>query len=76
MYAARTLQSNFDSWKELGENYLIGREFWSLHQTKEGGDLSRDAYFRLLNDPASPWNRHAWETNLDTFSAKPVKASR
>lgn len=76
MYAARTLQSSFDSWKDLGENYLIGREFWSLHQTKESGDLFRDAYFRLLNDPASPWKRHAWETNLDTFSAKPVKASR
>lgn len=76
MYAARTLQSSFDSWKDLGENYLIGREFWSRHQTKESGYLFRDAYFRLLNEPASPWNRHPWETNLNTSSAKPVKAAR
>ena len=76
MYAARTLQSNFDSWKDLGENYLIGREFWSLHQTRDSGDRFRDAYARLLKDPASPWNRHPWETNLNTPSAKPVKASQ
>jgi len=30
----------------------------------------------LLNDPASAWNQHAWETNLNTSSAKPVKAAR
>ena len=76
IYAARTLQGSFDSWKDLGENYLIGREFWSLNQTKESERLFRDAYFRLLNDPASVWNRHAWETSLNTSSAKPVKAAR
>ncbi|MBI3031416.1 MAG: DUF1266 domain-containing protein [Candidatus Rokubacteria bacterium] len=76
MDAARTLQRSFDSWKDLGENYLIGREFWSLHQTRESGDRFRDAYARLLKDPASPWNRHAWETNLHRASVKPVKASR
>jgi hypothetical protein len=76
MYAARTLQGSFDSWKDLGENYLIGREFWSLHQTKETGYLIRDAYFRMLNDPESPWKRHAWETNLNGPAARPVKAAR
>lgn len=58
------------------EAYLIGREFWSLNQTKEGGYLFRHAYFRLLNDPMSPWNRHAWEANLNGPEAKPVKAAR
>jgi Protein of unknown function (DUF1266) len=33
MPAAAKLHATFSSWKELGENYLIGREFWSYEQT-------------------------------------------
>lgn len=74
--AARTLQSAFDSWKDLGENYLIGREFWSLERTQKDGHLYRTAFQKLLADPASPWNRYSWETSLDpTAPAKTVKAS-
>jgi len=64
MYAARILQRAFSSWRELGENYLIGREFWSLTQTKQDGDQVRAAYDRLLNDPNSPWNRISWTLSL------------
>ena len=34
MPAARALQSHFTSWRDLGENYLIGREFWSRSETQ------------------------------------------
>lgn len=75
--AARTLQSAFDSWKDLGENYLIGREFWSLERTQKDGHLYRTAFQKLLADPASPWNRYAWETGLDPAApATTVKATR
>jgi len=37
MHAASVLQQTFTSWSEFGENYLVGREFWSLRQTKIDG---------------------------------------
>lgn len=62
--AARLLQKNFASWKELGENYLIGREFWSLEETQSKGLLCTAAYQRLLDHEDSPWKRYAWKTDL------------
>ena len=64
MPGARKLQTTFDSWKDLGENYLIGREFWSQAETERNGLLYRQVYQRLLDDPASPWNQCAWDLNL------------
>ncbi len=71
MPVAAMLQETFESWKDLGENYLIGREFWSLSQTKRDGQLYRDAYQRLLTDPASPWIRYPWNTELGTSPIRP-----
>lgn len=56
MPVARTLQNTFDSWQQLGENYLIGREFWSLEETRKNGHLYAAAYQKLLNDQGGPWN--------------------
>ena len=64
MPAARRLQRTFDSWKDLGENYLIGREFWSQEETERNGPLYREVYQHLLDDSASPWNRCAWNLDL------------
>lgn len=64
MRAARLLQRTFDSWRDLGENYLIGREFWSPEETAQTGDLYRIAYRRLLIDSKSPWNLYPWNTDL------------
>ena len=66
MYAARILQNTFDSWQDLGENYLIGREFWSYENVGPHGQRYRNAYDRLLNDPKSPWNITVWNLNLDS----------
>lgn len=64
MPAARLLQSHFGSWDELGENYLIGREFWSLSETQRSGDLYRATYQTLRSYAGSPWNRHPWRLDL------------
>jgi hypothetical protein len=63
--AARILQQTFSSWQDLGENYLIGREFWSLDQTLKDGRQMRDTYTKLLVDPVSPWNRIPWTLDLE-----------
>ncbi len=64
MPAARALQSHFTSWRDLGENYLIGREFWSRSETRQSGDLYRAAYQTLISYPGSPWNRNPWGLKL------------
>ena len=64
MPKARELQKTFDSWEDLGENYLIGREFWSLEETATHGWRYRAAYQRLLSNPESPWVRFPWTLDL------------
>jgi hypothetical protein len=64
MYAASTLQQTFGSWRDFGENYLVGREFWSLRQTTIDGRAMRSVCQRLLSDRESPWSRIPWNTPL------------
>ena len=59
--AARIIRHTFTSWRELGENYMIGRHYWSPEQN---GHLYRRALERLLTDPASPWNRLPWDVDF------------
>ena len=64
MPAARKLQKTFNSWEELGCNYLIGRQYWSYKQTVDNGELYDDAVQRLMDMPSSPWNKYPWNMNL------------
>ncbi|MGA3130202.1 MAG: ankyrin repeat domain-containing protein [Terracidiphilus sp.] len=69
MHAAQILQQTFSSWREFGENYLVGRDFWSLSQTRIDGQQMRAIYQKLLNDPGSPWNRIPWSLPLEQPSS-------
>ncbi len=62
--AARLLQNKFDSWEDLGQNYLIGRQFWSYKETQESGWEIEDAFQRLLDEKTSPWNKYPWNMDL------------
>jgi len=64
MPVAEMLQKKFDSWEDLGRNYLIGRRFWSHKYTIEKGDLYEDAFQRLLDMRSSPWNKYPWDMDL------------
>ena len=64
MPVAETLQKKFDSWEDLGQNYLIGRRFWSYKYMKEDGDEYEDAFQRLLDMRSSPWNMYPWDMDL------------
>jgi hypothetical protein len=76
MHAAQILQQTFTSWREFGEDYLVGREYWSLHQTRIDGPAMRAVEERLLNDPGSPWNRIPWDLSLQpSASTKPGAVS-
>jgi len=63
MPAARFAQKTFDSWENLGKNYLIGREFWSPQN--DGRYIYEDTYMRLLEAPESPWKKLPWNLSLD-----------
>lgn len=64
MPAARTMQSSFRSWMELGEDYLVGREFWSREQMDRNGRIYRDIEKWLRKEPRSPWNQLPWQMDL------------
>jgi hypothetical protein len=68
MNYAQLLQQTFDSWEDLGRNYLIGREFWSYKHTSETGDEFNDTLMRLLEMPSSPWNTLDW--NMDILNGE------
>lgn len=72
--AARILQGAFDSWEDLGANYLIGREFWSLCNTLESGESYWEAYEYLCSDPGSPWRNIRWDLDLSTARADDVSS--
>jgi hypothetical protein len=61
---ARVLQKAFDSWEDLGKNYIIGRQFWSHKATLEHGYLYEEAHQRLLDMRSSPWNKYPWDMDL------------
>ncbi|MEZ4829636.1 MAG: DUF1266 domain-containing protein [Bacteroidia bacterium] len=62
--AAQVLQSRFDSWQELAESFLTGREFWSVVETEKDGHLYQKACERLLEEEKSPWNKIIWDLPL------------
>lgn len=64
MPVAAYLQQTFDSWADLGENYLVGREFWSYEQTQVSGAALRDIYEFLVSSADSPWQQNPWGMDL------------
>lgn len=54
--ASQVLQSRFSSWRELADNFLLGREFWSIRASREDGSLYRNAISQLFDDPESLWH--------------------
>ena len=69
MPAARILRAHFASWQEFGENYLLGREYWSYERTMANGKQYKQVVQQLLKDPDSPWNVCPWNTNLERVRA-------
>lgn len=67
MPVARALQATFSSWQELGENYLVGRQYWQGERAIIP-DQFADARDALLTDPASPWLTLPWDLDLSAQS--------
>ncbi len=61
---ARILRYTFASWRELAENFLIGRQFWDPDEHVLTGHSYRNALDRLLSEPDSPWKRVPWDVDF------------
>ena len=72
MPAARKIQAAFGSWQEVGEDYLLGRSFWSPREMKRSGDRFRRNIYWLVRAPGSPWVSNDWNLDL-TGSAEPLE---
>lgn len=59
--AAQILQKQFNSWQELGESYIHGREVWS--EDKDGNADFRKLMKELLA-PGGLWQQLDWATPL------------
>jgi hypothetical protein len=65
MPAAKIIQENFESWSDMGNNYLMGRHYWAGERNER-----LDYIYGLLanqKDSHSPWNQYQWKTNLSDF---------
>lgn len=62
MPIARQLQKTFVSWKDLEENYFVGRSFW---QTTKDSKQFKQIYDKFMDDPTSAWNSCPWQTELE-----------
>ena len=71
LMTASVLQRTFDSWADMGDNYLVGRWFWSLKQFNQDGQRMQLLYTDLLRNPASPWNKNPWTLPLDQSAPPP-----
>ena len=59
--AAAVLRRSFESWKGIGDNFVLGYRYWALDFMTDPSVFH--AYERLLRWPGSPWNTVAW--NID-----------
>ncbi len=64
MPATQALQKEYSSWKEYGEQYLLGRAYW---QQSTSANQYFDRVYQQLINPAfhSSWTTLNWQTNLD-----------
>jgi len=71
MPAAQQVQATYDSWEDMAENYLLGRQFWSVYHTRDSEYKYRAAAYWALHNASSPWIRMDWDLDL-TGAAKPL----
>jgi len=65
MPAAIRIQHAFTGWKELGQNYLIGREFFCQELSKKDGKQFRAIQQKLSTNNNSPWLNIPWNVKLE-----------
>jgi len=58
--AGDSLRDHYHSWRELGEDYLIGRMFWGGAPQAQALYLEGHGYLERLLEPGGAWNQAPW----------------
>jgi serine/threonine protein kinase len=66
MKAAEKLQSTFDSWQDLSQNYLAGREFYYGCLPEDQDAFNQRIQRKLFKDPTRPCAQLPFKLPLDT----------
>lgn len=64
MPMARLIQSKYQSWKQYGDEFLRGREFWSIAAMREDEDEARMVTKGLLY-PGGAWTKIPWGESMN-----------
>lgn len=64
MPAARILRKTFNSWRDLSDNYLVGRRFLSFAMSADSGDAFKEKAGIMLRNLNYPWQECPWEINI------------
>lgn len=64
MAACQVLQSRYDSWDEMGRQFLLARRFWSVVEMRRDESAWERAYQRLCHQEDSLWKRVPWQQAL------------
>jgi hypothetical protein len=73
MPAAIEVQQTYASWSEVGESFLLGRQFWSGSETANNQIYFQEAVYWLTHNEHSPWTNVDW--NLDLTETEGAKES-
>jgi len=60
----KELQKHFNSFEEVGENYIIGRKFWGEAETKKTGLDFDVALAELTHFKSSPYRKQPWDVSF------------
>jgi hypothetical protein len=72
MPAALRLQQTFVSWPDLESNFLLGRQFWSMEQSRQTGATYKAIYDEFIEEKDSPWNANDWNMDLQVTTPLPI----
>lgn len=64
--AALSMRQKLTSWKDAGDDFVIGYRFWSSDTDPHSSVVQ--AYDRLLSGEDSPWQKLAWDIPLDELA--------
>lgn len=62
MTAARSLQGDFSSWRDFGDNFILGAKFWSQNPESTAAQQAAETF--LLESRYGPWRTLSWDTSL------------
>lgn len=61
---ARMLQQRFKSWDDIGENYMLGREYWDPDMSEDTFNEFMGEFNRLKYQPQSYWLQLPFDLDL------------